>query len=163
VFAIMIRSKSSVLTGYRFFWAMTVVGFNDNEHCQKCFVGQRLSVIRATTVPMNETIELMVQEGTVVYFCGVSESHVWAKNFHLAVRVTGDKNDRIVSSMVNGQTITIRGAGKIDFDERAAQQLYPEKSRKFLTCRNFQFAAQMFGVKKQRHAQPKLQGFFGWV
>lgn len=156
MFEVHIRSRHGRIVGYKFFWAMTVVDFDPTEHCQKCFIGTRLRTIKAD-MPVNQTFDLMIDEGTYVYFCGVSDPYIWSKNFHFACRVTQSASDRYELPMLNGQKMFLRGAGQVKFDERAAQKLFPEKGRKYLTCRNFQFAAQVFGLRKMEPGKPVAQ------
>jgi hypothetical protein len=68
-------------------------------------------------------------------------------NLHLVGRVKDGASASIV--LHNGSILEVGGLERIQFDDKAARKLFPGKSEAFLTCRNFQFAAQHFGKREK--------------
>jgi hypothetical protein len=72
-----------------------------------------------------------------------------------------------------GYTIKVGNAEKVIFDDKIARKLYAEKIRalyaereaeEFLTCRNYQFGAQVFGADaEQRGAEIAFTSRYGAV
>ena len=93
--------------------------------------------------PVNQDVELSgYRDGDLLYFCGVAQPYKWANNAHLAGRVT----DGEVSSipLLTGDTLIVKGLKAIAIDAAPARTRFPNFGASYLTCRNFQFAAQMF-------------------
>lgn len=127
--------------GFRHLWLKTVRGFNDKDHCAKCLLGE-YSKLFLTTMPTGEAIQLPFQQGETVYFCGVAIPFNWSNNLHIAGTVK--EGCKITLPLHNGSMIAIDGIERIDILPDAALRLYPERSKAFLTCRNFQFGAQHY-------------------
>lgn len=138
-------SPTGQVRGFRYLWQKRVFGFNSGVHCAQCLRGsyeQRFG----RDMPANEAISVDYPDGAILYFCGVATPYRWADNLHLAGRaVEGDQPEPIEIELHTGDTLTVTGLRRIAFDDAAAVRLFPNKGRKFLTCRNFQFAAQQFG------------------
>lgn len=135
-----IISKSERLTGFRYFWLKTVRGFNPSTHCARCLVGEYDAKVKAD-MPTGE-IEIDYREGTILYLCGVSAPYRWINNLHLPMQVS--KGVSFFVDAYNGDRIVVHGARFMPFDDRAARQLFPDRGKQFLTCRNFQFGAHHF-------------------
>jgi hypothetical protein len=151
----LIHEGHSHLTGFQYFWLMDVKGFDPSTHCLKCLVGTRIDAVKHS-FPTNKPLTLApLAPGRIYYLCGVSENYAWANNFHLAF-VDGDWD--VEAHMWNGAKVLLEGIRPIHFDGKAAKRDYPNAGKKFLTCRNFQFAAQHFPVE-----QDLFQGSHGPV
>ena len=133
-----------VLTGdlrdqFRFLWSMNVKGFNPDKHCQACFKGKKFDLSDG------EVIKLAgVEVGDFVYVCGVAKTWEYNENLHLVGIYTGDGESCRVEGFAGG-TATLVGFRRYRFSDKAARELFPERDETYLTCRNFQFAAQVFG------------------
>lgn len=136
------QSARPIASGWRYLWGKTVRGFNPAVHCARCLVGDYLAEV-SPSMPANAPIELAFPEGTIVYICGVSTPYRWANNLHLAVRVRAGR--QTYAQTYNGDALEIEGAEPVPFDDRRARALYPGRSAAFLTCRNFQFGAHVYG------------------
>ena len=79
-----VRSRS-----FRILWLRYVRGFDSAEHCARCLIGKRSSLVPFTRniasivvdAPMHEPF---AAEFELAYLCGVTRSH--ARNLHLAMR-----------------------------------------------------------------------------
>ena len=132
----------SHLTGFRWFWAMVVRGFNPEQHCMKCLIGRRVAPMRhrwATGEAGRVTVELA--EGELLYICGVSEGYVWADNFHLALKPS---DGSVSAPTYNGALVRVEGAEALSIPTEPAASKYSRLDSSFLTCRNFQFGAAYF-------------------
>ena len=129
---------------FRYFWLKKVVGFNPRVHCARCLKGEYSELCGpgvAVGVPIEDPL---FQSGDFAYFCGVSTPYRWANNLHLAGRVVPGS---VASAPIwSGGQLVVRGLEKIEFDDEAALRLFPEHGAAYLTCRNFQFGAQVFGT-----------------
>ena len=139
----MYHSQRNAVTGWRYLWAKTVVGFRPGSHCAGCLRGS-YELPFGLEMKAHSLIHLPGHvPGDILYFCGVASPYVWANNMHLAVRVTGQDCDMARVDCYNGDTLTVLGAVAIPFDDKAALRDYPARGPAFLTCRNFQFGSQM--------------------
>lgn len=136
------------LRGFRYFWAKKVRGFSRGSHCARCLIGPYEKSV-ANDMFTGEWIELeqTYEDGAILYICGVSSPYRHELNAHLALRIDRSAQDPIFHPIHGGQTISFRGATKIEFDGQAAAKLFPDRGQSFLTCRNFQFAAQHFAAE----------------
>jgi hypothetical protein len=128
--------------GWRYLWAKHAVGFAPSVHCARCLKGDYLNQF-GKDMGVNVLTPIDLPAGELVYFCGVATPYVWANNLHLAVRVKPGAS--AVISAYNGDVIEVDGAEQVHFDDKEARRLFPERAEEFLTCRNFQFAAQVWG------------------
>lgn len=135
------KSSNSEIKGFRYLWLKQVTGFNPKVHCARCLNGE-YSKDFSPRMPVNSVLSLDYQENDVLYFCGVSIPYKWENNLHLAGIVSNGEQSEVIA--YNGDILTINGLKKIDFDDAVAKAKYPNLGREYLTCRNFQFAAQVF-------------------
>lgn len=130
--------------GFRHFWAKRVTGFDNSVHCAECLRGQRLPEVN-TEFARGGLITLSMRPDSLVYICGVATPWNWSNNFHLALRVrTGSS---CTSTFYTGARVEVTNGLAIPILDEAAKQLFPNLSADFLTCRNFQFGAQMFPAR----------------
>jgi hypothetical protein len=142
-FSVRMDSVSGTLSGWRYLWAKKVSAFDPKVHCARCLVGPYEKAI-GTKMPVNVDIQLEgYNAGDILYICGVATPYVWRNNLHLPVRVTGDENDVASVPAFNGSIIVVTGAEAIPFSDAAANELYGERGKSYLTCRNFQFGAEL--------------------
>lgn len=127
---------------WRFLWCKSAEAFDPRQHCAKCLKG-RYETRFGLDMPADDMVDLDHGPGALLYFCGVSKPYRWDRNLHLAVRVTGDPQDIASATAWNGDKVTIAGAEEVPFNDEAARAGYPALGAAFLTCRNFQFGAQM--------------------
>ena len=129
--------------GWRYFWAKKVGAINRRVHCARCLVGPYERSV-GVTMAVNRDIRLTgYNVGDILYVCAVASPHRWANNLHLAVQVTGDRNDTVRVRAYTGDGINLAGATQIAFDDTVAAREYGHLSASYLTCRNFQFGVQM--------------------
>ena len=141
--SLIIQSQRPTLSGWRYFWAKRVTGFNASRHCATCLKGTYLTEVGLDT-PVNETVALhQLSPGDVVYICGVASPYRWANNAHLAVRITGKDEDVAGIKLFNGDALTVSGAAAIPFGADVAARDFGDRPPSYRTCRNFQFGAQM--------------------
>lgn len=136
-----IISKNDHLTGFRYFWLKTVRSFNPSTHCARCLVGDYNADVK-NDMKTGVEISLEYVEGTLLYLCGVSTPYRWINNLHLPMQVSDGAS--FFFDAYNGDRIVVKGARFMPFDDRAARQLFPDRGKHFLTCRNFQFGAHHF-------------------
>ena len=148
-----IDSDRNNLIGWRHFWGKKVVAFDDRFHCARCLVGSQERRVHTAT-PVNVDIPLPnLKAGDVFYICGVATPWEWANNLHLACRVVSEQNTLFTppkalapkASVLSyvGDRVTVTGAILLPFGDEIASKRYPDRDRSFLTCRNFQFGAEM--------------------
>ena len=142
-----------VLTGFRYFWMKRVRGFNPREHCAGCLVGE-YERRWGPKMKAGEWVDIEWAEGAIVYLCGVASPYIWKHNFHLVVKIGG--TGTVEAPLWNAGRVEVQGAERITFDDRAAKELFPNLGVKFLSCRNFQFAAQYFGVPVAKAEPPEV-------
>jgi hypothetical protein len=129
------------LQGFRYWWLKKVTGFSPSTHCASCLRGTYLPNLGAT-FPANTPYDALIHPEAVLYLCGVATPYRHERNFHLAMRRrVGGIVER---TLYTGQRLIVEDVEEIPFNDEAARRLFPERGEKFLTCRNFQFAAQHF-------------------
>ena len=140
------HETSRRLDGFLAFWGWHVTGFNDEFHCQKCLLGKRESHFRRT-MEVGNTVTIPLT-GHFLYLCGVTDfkkfSHedYMRNNYHMPVRwKLGCKAEM---TTYNGYTFAIEDAEVVPFNGELAKERYSHLGYPFWSCRNFQFAAQMF-------------------
>lgn len=142
-----ILSERPAFQGWKYFWAKNVKGFNSDLHCARCLVGSYIKPI-CTRAPVNTEVDLPNHSvGDLIYVCGVAQPYRWANNFHMACRVTGESGDVAAGPMAGGDTFMVRGATRVEFDASTAERSFAGRGKDFLTCRNFQFGAQLAAGK----------------
>lgn len=129
------------MAGWRFLWAKRVRGFDPAVHCARCLVGPYVQPF-GRRMAANQPLVISAQPGAVLYFCGVSLPYRWESNLHLAVEARPGASCEVTA--YNGDMLRIEGAAALPFDDSAARARFPGFGPAFLTCRNFQFAAQHF-------------------
>jgi uncharacterized protein (DUF779 family) len=140
---IRLESSNSTLTGFsKYTWAKYVEVFDDTNHCAKCLKGKWPQVINEKMVA-NQDIILPLDEGKPFYICGVAYPWSYHNNMHLAVIGKIGSESRL--ELYTGDVLLVKDAERYLFDDKAARELYPEYSEEYLTCRCFQFGAQLFG------------------
>ena len=132
----------SPTTRYQWWWGYVVKGFDPTDHCQKCFIGRRITQINMRMEPQKR-IPIYVNEGDLLYFCAGDIDWIWKNNFHLAGRVA--RGAFAAMEIQPEGTFAVENLEQIQIDAAPAQELFQGLGKKFLTCRNFQFGAQMFG------------------
>jgi hypothetical protein len=124
------------LVGFRSFWAWYVTGFDPSKHCQACLLGRRSARVNKSDVRAG--VEIVLDEFVhfdYLYVCGVSSTCRWEHNFHLVVR---PRTGAYASAhCYTGQQMGICDAERIQIPE--LPDGFNGKSRKFTTCRNYQF------------------------
>lgn len=131
--------------GFKYLWLKKVYDFDDKHHCAKCLVGPYIGAFHPKMLAeYKNTVSVPVE--SLLYFCGVADPFDYKNNFHLAVQAVPPEEKCIgVHQMYNGFQLVIENASMISFNDHAARRMYPEKSERFLSCRNFQFGVDWFG------------------
>lgn len=142
---VLIMSDKISMRHFSYFWLKTVKGFWPSSHCAGCLRGEYFKDFNRD-MPVNKKIEIACDQGGVVYACGVWSKRDWSKNFHLPMIVDGISVSQ--KKLACGSTIIFEGAKEIFFDDKKAIGLFPDKTKNFLTCRNFQFACHYFMKEK---------------
>jgi len=138
----MVSIKIGSTAGFKYLWLKTVTGFDESCHCAKCLIGRHSKDFGKHMKP-DEFIELPYKQGTLLYFCGVTVPYVWEANMHLAGIVKAGAIS--ATQLHNGTDLEVIGMERVAILPDKALELFPERGKDFLTCRNFQFAAQVFG------------------
>lgn len=128
--------------GFRYFWAKHVTGFNSATHCYNCLKGSPVKAVNLE-LARGGTISILVEPGAMIYICGVASPHRWPDNFHHAFRAVPGATSE--GQLHTGALLKVINGERIPFDGTAAISAFRDRGPEFLTCRNFQFAAQMFG------------------
>ncbi len=135
------QSRRDRVLGFRYLWMKTVTGFLPRHHCARCLKGEYHPEF-GPTMDVNARLGAVeYSEGTLLYICGVSSPYRWPQNLHLAGRVTAGA--QAGTTVWTGDQLTVSGLERIPFDDRAARRRFPERGEDYLTCRNFQFGAQL--------------------
>ena len=147
-----------VMDGFLSLWAYHVTGFNDDKHCQPCFLGEReLSVDRRMPANPSKPISIKMR-GNYFYICGVTDFKVFThkeymeNNFHFPVKYS--PGNSVAKTTYNGYTFIIDDAELVLFSAAFSKKHYYHKGYKYWSCRNFQFGADMF--VKNAKVQPTL-------
>lgn len=138
-----LRSVQDLVLGWRYLWMKRVTAFKPDVHCARCLVGSYDQQF-GLKMPVNQTIPVAgADAGAILYFCGVSTPYRWERNAHLAVVVTCVAGDMARLELYTGDILEVAGAVALPFTDETARRDYPSRSAAFLTCRNFQFGAEM--------------------
>ena len=133
---------------FSYLWLKYVTGFNLEQHCARCLLGEYSSAFqfgRQTTALHNE--ELNEHAARYYYLCGVTKPYRWIKNLHVAFEYAeGEaleyKDDKTYILIENARQIPI-----------VAQKQYMTshgENPSYNTCRNWRFAYQMtYGYKNK--------------
>lgn len=141
------------LMGFKYFWLKSVEGFDDTNHCAKCLLGNFDWRVRSD-MAVDQWIKLTKHgAGEILYFCGVAYPWRWQSNFHLA-GVVDPEAPEIRMRLYTGQFIRVKGLRKLEFTDAEAKKHYSHLGRKFVTCRNFQFAAEYFPLDEDKRNKP---------
>jgi hypothetical protein len=142
-------TDGGAFTGFRWFWAKVVRGFQPAQHCAKCLVGSWVPNMGPTWLQGEDgRVTVQVPEGAFLYVCGVANPYCWSKNFHMAL--TPSAGTDTISHTYNNASVLATNAAELPIPAEPAAVLYPERDRSFLTCRNFQFGAAYFGSPHSR-------------
>jgi hypothetical protein len=142
-----IEVEKSVEHEFRHFWCVVVRGFDSSKHCLPCLLGSRVKAVKPSMVEDgNRILSVTCKPTEFVYICGVSYSFEHAKNFHLVASPT--EGETATAKTFRGVGVEIRGASRIQIDAQPAKNLYPHLDSSYLTCRNFQFGAQVYGKSR---------------
>lgn len=139
--AITIATTTPLDKAFRYFWMKSVRGFSPSQHCARCLIGSYVKQVGLDAVP-HAPLTIPGVAGDVFYLCGVAKPYKWANNFHLALRVA--EGCEATEPLYCGGTVIASGFERIPFDARVATERFPDLGAAYLTCRNFQFGAQLF-------------------
>lgn len=153
---IFILAPDTINHRFRFLWLKHVKGFRPSRHCSECLIGDYLLSSSAkglaSCTKRSRVLETVVEEGEILYLCGVDAASKHDRNIHLPMvaREGG-------SCMLTGERVgvLVDGATPIPFNENAARTMYPELGEEFLSCRNFQFGAQLALIERTVAANRK--------
>lgn len=143
---------------FRHFWGMVVRGFDPSRHCMACFVGTRYPQFKPGMSHHKRhrvSVDLEVKPGEYFYLCGVSHSFQHDRNFHMAGIVRPGCVSR--KQTFGGCVVEAEGFEAVAINAGPAKKRYPNLGREFLTCRNFQFACQVFGEANHSRGLPSAQ------
>jgi len=138
--------------GFKYFWALRVDGFDPTNHCQPCFIGERLLQVRLP-LAAGGVAKIRARPGAKIYICGVADPYRWKNNFHLPV--VAREGSEAAGTLYTGADVEVFNGEELPIDASAAKERYPTLGEEFLTCRNFQFGAQYFRPSAQK-AHPRL-------
>tara|TARA_R110000796_G_scaffold5192_1_gene19762 strand:- start:2800 stop:3225 length:426 start_codon:yes stop_codon:yes gene_type:complete len=125
-----------VNSDFKYLWLKYVDGYNLDNHCARCLLGNYSKIIHAK---LESTSELVLNEfdSRVYYLCGVSSPYNYYKNFHLAFKYS---NGNSISINENGINIEIINAERITIETEIIYNHEKGNKKAFYTCRNWQFA-----------------------
>ena len=143
------HAKNKVLDGFLSFWGWHVTGFNDTKHCQPCFVGERERAIQnKMRITKAGTPLIIPVKGNYFYICGVTDFKVFThkeymkNNFHFPLR--WKPGSFATMTTYNEYTFVVENAEIVQFNGAFAKKKYYHLGYPFWSCRNFQFAADMY-------------------
>lgn len=129
-----IKVTGKSLGGFRYWWMKHVFGFNEQQHCARCFVGPYEKQVGREML-LRRDVLLTPSDAPFLYLCGVAISGGWANNFHVAMRRAPGKS--ILARTYDGLKVEIENV------EQVAIPPLPNGwgglPRSYTTCRNFQF------------------------
>lgn len=131
-------------------WGKYVVNFKSSTHCQDCLIGQPEKRI-GKTMPDGEM--MLDQPMHYFYLFGMGRAPRRETNVHLAVRPLAGSVASVGS--VYGVTFTIYDAQAIRVDR--LQDGWGGLAPEYTQCRNFQFGAQMYGMKETEVASKSME------
>lgn len=132
------RKASGQNRTWTFLWLKRVEGWNRDRHCIRSFIGEHIYLPKSGP---DWTRQLAAAPGHVFYLCGGGAGY--ARNLHVPFEF--EDGAEIVVEGWTGDTFRILNGKRLEFDDRAARELEPQRGPAFLTCRNYQFAAHYFG------------------
>ena len=143
------HAEKKTVDGFLAFWAYHVTGFDDTKHCMPCFLGEREWKVKGAmpTIPVDAPVSIPMK-GNYFYICGVTDFKIFTheeymrNNFHMPLR--WEQGSTVTMTTYNGFTVTVANVARVEFDDKVVMRLYKDKGEEFYTCRNFQFAAQMY-------------------
>jgi hypothetical protein len=94
---------------------------------------------------VNQPIAVPIPAGGLLYICGVSMPYKWANNFHMVLRAKAGATASV--ACYNGDSVFAEDAELVPIVATDAAELYPDRGKDFLTCRNFQFGASLGRAK----------------
>lgn len=137
-----VDTRNHHLTGYMFFWAKYVQGFDPREHCAKCLLGSWSAQIRMG-MRMNSAYimnEVHPASYRYMYLCGVSP----IKDTGVQIALEEAPGEEFEELTYNNIRIRVQGARRLSFPKlpRNFRGMGPA----YTTCMNYQFGVQYFGM-----------------
>lgn len=126
---------------FGYLWLKYVTGFNLEQHCAKCLLGEYSSAFqfgRQTTALHNE--ELNEHPARYYYLCGVTKPYRWMKNLHVAFEYA---EGEILEYKDEKTYILIENARQIPIVAQKQYMTIHGGTPSYNTCRNWRFAYQM--------------------
>ena len=130
------------LTGYMFFWAKYVQGFDPREHCAKCLLGSWSAQIRME-MRMNTAYimsEVHPASYRYIYLCGVAP----VKDAGVQIAMEVSPGEEFEEMTYNNIRIRVQGARRLLFPKLARN--FHGMGPAYTTCMNYQFGVQYFGM-----------------
>lgn len=126
---------------YKYLWLKYVKGFDLNNHCAKCLVGNYSEKI-SPQINNHKTVEGVVLDEydyKYIYICGVTSPYVWKDNLHLALE---DCKGSVVEYKFDDGVIIVEDAKQIPIYRQTVYNHPKGIYASYNTCRNWRFAYQ---------------------
>ncbi len=136
--------STNQLTGFTQFWLRYIHGFSPHFHCQKSLLGTNDLRFKRDMI-IGRSLEL--KEATnykYIYLCGVTSPKYPGLHLALLPEVGSTAHD----TTYNGIEILVIGARKLEIPY--LPDGFANMSRKYTTCRNWQFGVEYFGLNNLR-------------
>lgn len=128
------------LTGFTQFWLRYVHGFSPHFHCQKSLRGFNDPRFKRG-MQIGESFELLDDSRyAYIYVCGVTPRQY--PGLHLALKPDASAVARVLT--YNGIEIAVAGARQLEIPP--LPDGFAGMSRKYTTCRNWQFGVKYYGL-----------------
>ncbi len=129
------------IRGFWVLWLRYVRGFDGSQHCAKCLVSTsdrrvHKGMLCDTDIPL----DYGAIENPYTYLCGVSAQLKYENNLHLPMLYAPGKTAQAVTH--TGDIVTVSNMEALSIT--ALPDGFRGLSRKFTTCRNFQFGVEFF-------------------
>ena len=136
---------SAQLRGYAQFWLRYVRGFSPHFHCQQSLRGENDPRFNRT-MRIGTSYDLHpAKRCDYIYLCGVtSKAH---SGLHLAL--IPQSGATVLTRTYNGVEIAVEGARELEIPK--LPDGYAGMTRKYTSCRNWQFGVQCYGLATMRH------------
>jgi hypothetical protein len=140
----LLPDSGNQLRGFTQFWLRYVHGFSPHFHCQKSLLGVndlrfKKSMLIGRSFELLEPINYQY-----IYLCGVTAKKY--PGLHLALLPKSAASAH--ATTYNGMEISVTGARGLSIPY--LPDGFAEMSRKYTTCRNWQFGVEYYGLENMR-------------
>lgn len=126
---------------FSYLWLKYITGFNLDEHCARCLLGEYSSLFPyGKVVKKINDKELNEHDAKYYYLCGVSKPYKWIENLHIAFKY---KAGAMIDYDDGKTRVLIQDAEQIEIKEQPVYRARYGDYAAYNTCRNWRFAYQI--------------------